>query len=77
MLALNLGADGVNAAGAAGSQLVIADVNAEYSTIHLTLGAQNSFVNIIDNGLTTLDTSMPEQERSSVRPETRQLSILK
>ena len=56
MLALNLGADGVNAAGAAGSQLVIADVNAEYSTIHLTLGAQNSFVNIIDNGLTTLDT---------------------
>ena len=55
-LTLSLGADGVNAAGAAGSQLVIADVKAEYSTIHLTLGAQNSFVNIIDNGLTTLDT---------------------
>ncbi len=55
-LTLSLGADGVNAAGAAVSQLVIADVNAEYSTIHLTLGAQNSFVNIIDNGLTTLDT---------------------
>ena len=55
-LTLSLGADGVNAAGAAVSQLVIADVKAEYSTIHLTLGAQNSFVNIIDNGLTTLDT---------------------
>ena len=55
-LTLSLGADGVNAAGAAVNQLVIADVKAEYSTIHLTLGAQNSFVNIIDNGLTTLDT---------------------
>ena len=38
------------------NQLVIADVKAEYSTIHLSLGAQNSFANIIDNGLTTLDT---------------------
>ena len=37
-LTLSLGADGVNAAGAAGSQLVIADVKNEYSTIHLTLG---------------------------------------
>ena len=39
-LTLSLGADGVNAAGAAVNQLVIADVKAEYSTIHLALGAQ-------------------------------------
>lgn len=55
-LKLSLGADGVNAAGAAVNPLVIADVKNEYSTIHLTLGAQNSFANIIDNGLITLDT---------------------
>ena len=55
-LTLSLGADGVNGAGAAVTQLVIADVKAEYSTIHLSLGAQNSFANIIDNGLITLDT---------------------
>ena len=55
-LTLNLGADGVNAAGEAVTQLVLAVPNAQYSTIHLSLGAQNSFVNIIDNGLTRLDT---------------------
>ena len=54
-LKLSLGADGVNAAGAAVNPLVIADVKNEYSTIHLTLGAQNSFANIIDNGLITLE----------------------
>ena len=75
-LTLSLGADGVDATGAAGNPLVIADVNKEYSTIHLTLGAQNSFVNIIDNGLTTLDTQPPEQERLSARPGPIHLSIL-
>ena len=55
-LTLSLGADGVNVAGEAVTPLVLAVPKAQYSTIHLSLGAQNSFVNIIDNGLITLDT---------------------
>jgi hypothetical protein len=55
-LTLSLGADGISAGGVAVTQLVIADVKSDYSTIHLSLGAQNSFANIIDNGLITLDT---------------------
>jgi hypothetical protein len=36
--------------------LMIIDTNSEISTIHLTLGNQNSFTDFIFNGLTTLDT---------------------
>jgi hypothetical protein len=57
-LNLSLSDDGVNTAGSAigGAQLVITDTNNEYSTVHLTLGAQNSYLLFNDNGLTTLDT---------------------
>ena len=57
-LNLSLSDDGVNAAGSAigGAQLAITDTNNEYSTVHLTLGAQNSYLLFNDNGLTTLDT---------------------
>jgi hypothetical protein len=58
MLNLSLSDDGVNAAGNAigSAQLAITDTNNEYSTVHLTLGAQNSYLLFNDNGLTTLDT---------------------
>jgi hypothetical protein len=62
-LTLNLLADGVGPTGfglALGgfpwSSLVLVDAKNEYSTIHLTLGAQNSFLELLDRGLVTLDT---------------------
>ena len=58
-LTLSLLGDGVDATGfapAAGSALILVDAKNEYSTIHLSLGAQNSFLHLVDNGLTTLDT---------------------
>ena len=36
--------------------MILVDTKNEYSTIHLSLGAQNSFLNLVDNGLVTLDT---------------------
>jgi hypothetical protein len=38
------------------SSLILVDVKNEISTIHLSLGAQNSWLNLADNGLRTLDT---------------------
>jgi hypothetical protein len=55
-LNLSLSHDGVNAAGAGVAVLGITDLNNEYSTVHLSLGAENSFLAFTDNGLTTLDT---------------------
>jgi hypothetical protein len=54
-LNLNLSADGV-AAGMGVNFHVLTDVNNEYSTVHLTLGAQNSVLFFTDNGLARLDT---------------------
>jgi hypothetical protein len=58
-LNLSLGADGVNAAGMGVNFLVLTDVKNEYSTVHLSLGAQNSVLFFTDNGLATLDTPTP------------------
>jgi hypothetical protein len=58
-LNLSLGADGVNAGGMGVNFLVLTDVKNEYSTVHLSLGAQNSVLFFTDNGLATLDTTMP------------------
>ena len=61
-LTLNLLADGIGANGFAalggfpGSSLILVDTNNEISTIHLSLGAQNSVLSLLDNGLVTLDT---------------------
>ena len=58
-LNLNLSHDGVGATGfatTAASALTLVDTNNEISTIHLVLGGQNSYVNLVDNGLVTLDT---------------------
>ena len=59
-LTLSLSHNGVNAAGFAtggfASALTLVDTNNEYSTIHLSLGSQNSHLNLIDNGLMKLDT---------------------
>jgi hypothetical protein len=60
-LTLNLSHDGVDATGfspvaAIFPSLIINDVKNEITTIHLSLGAQNSFLNLVDNGLLTLDT---------------------
>jgi hypothetical protein len=59
-LTLNLLADGVNATGFAATPntgLYLVDAKNEISTIHLSLGAQNSFLHLVDNGLRTLDTT--------------------
>ncbi len=59
-LNLSLSHDGVDATGfapAAGSALILVDTKNEISTIHLSLGSQNSFLHLVDNGLHTLDTT--------------------
>ena len=56
-LNLSLSHDGVNAAGTGAAALEITDINNEYSTVHLSLGAENSFLTLNDNGLITLDTA--------------------
>jgi hypothetical protein len=55
-LALTLTADGINNKALPDHALLITDTNNEISTIHLSLGNQNSFADILDNGLATLDT---------------------
>ena len=58
-LNLSLSHDGVNAAGTGVAVIAITDANNEYSTVHLSLGAENSSLAFSDNGLTTLDTPDP------------------
>jgi len=58
-LSLALGDNGVGSNGLPFNQfsnLIITDNNNEITTIHLTLGNQNSYATINDNGLVTLDT---------------------
>ena len=55
-LNLSLGHDGINAAGTAASTLAITDLNNAYSTVHLSLGAEDSALLLNFNGLITLDT---------------------
>jgi hypothetical protein len=55
-LNLSLNHDGVNAAGVGIAVIGISDANNEYSTVHLSLGDENSSLALTDNGLTTLDT---------------------
>ena len=55
-LNLNLSHDGIDASGAATSLMAITDLNNAYSTVHLSLGAQDSSLFLNFNGLTTLDT---------------------
>ena len=61
-LTLNLLADGIDNTGFApaaafpASSLILVDAKNEISTIHLSLGNQNSVLQLLDNGLTTLDT---------------------
>ena len=56
-LALNLGADGINPNGSGHNWLVINDTQNEYSTVNLSLGNSNSYLQFNDNGLITLTTA--------------------
>ena len=55
-LNLNVSHDGIDAAGMAASTLAISDLNNAYSTVHLSLGAENSSLLLNFGGLVTLDT---------------------
>jgi hypothetical protein len=55
-LNLSLSHDGIDAAGTAASTLAITDLNNAYSTVHLSLGAEDSALLLNFNGLITLDT---------------------
>jgi hypothetical protein len=55
-LNLSLSHDGIDAAGTAASTLAITDLNNAYSTVHLSLGAEDSSLLLHFNGLITLDT---------------------
>ena len=54
-LNLNLNADGINADGTGHNWLVLNDIDNEYSTVHLTLGANNSYL-LANANIVTLDT---------------------